>query len=296
MEKEQIALNPKGVVIIGVFFTSFSSILVRLSTAPPLVIATYRLGFTVLLLVPVFVRSRRREAGWLKRDVLLLCLASGAFLALHFLTWFVSLRHTSVAASTILVNTHPVIIVIGSIVLLKERISRRALLFIGMTLAGSIVISLGDWSRGGRSLYGDLMALAGALFVSGYILIGRVVRKKVSLPLYTFTVYGTSTAILLLLDLITGTPLFPYTPREMLIFFTLALVCTIGGHTLFNWALRYVEPAFVSTAILGEPIFASLLALLVFGEVPAPNVPLGGLLVMAGIFFFIRATQIRKAG
>ena len=123
------------------------------------------------------------------------------------------------------------------------------------------------------------------------MLVGRTVRKNVSLPLYTFTVYGISTLVLLLLDLFTGTLFFPYSAREFLIFFLLALVCTIGGHTVFNWALRYMKPSFISTAVLGEPVFASILALLIFRESPSLYTLLGGVLVIAGIFFFIRITR-----
>jgi len=278
-------------VIVGVFFTSFSSILVRLSAAPPVVIATYRLGFSVLILLPAFVGEMRREEGRVGPAVTLLCILSGFFLAFHFVTWFISLRHTSVAASTILVNIHPVLVVAGSVLILRERIAWKSLFFVALTIVGSGIIAMGDWGRGDGSLFGDLMALAGAFFMAGYILIGRSVRRRLALPLYTLLVYGSSTAFLLMLDLFTGTPLFPYSPREFVIFFLLAAVCTIGGHTLFNWALRYVEPVFISTAILGEPLFASLLALLIFGEVPGLNVPLGGALVLGGLFFFTRLRE-----
>ncbi len=221
----------------------------------------------------------------------ILCAASGVFLAFHFLAWFVSLRYTSIASATILVNTHPIIIVLGSFFILRERIKKKALLFIGMTLAGSLIISFGDYSRGGDSLFGDLMALLGALSVSGYILIGRVVRQKMPLFLYTFTVYLSSTVVLIFLDLVTGTPLFPYAIREFIIFFALAFFCTIGGHTVLNWALRWVEPAYISTAILGEPVFASLVALFILREVPSIYTLLGGAVVISGIYFFIRVKE-----
>jgi drug/metabolite transporter (DMT)-like permease len=281
-------MKPRLVVIIGVFFVSFSSILVRLSQQPPLVIATYRLGFSVLFLLPAFIRGSRAAGDRAGRGDFLLCAASGLFLALHFYTYFLSLSLTTVAASTVLVNIHPVIIVISSFLILKERIAKRTLLFIGVTFVGSFVIALGDYSPAKQSFIGDGMAFLGALFVSGYLLIGRVVRRRMALPLYTFTVYGSSTIILLLLDAVTRTALFPLTFREILIFLALALFCTILGHTLFNWALRYVEPAFVSTAVLGEPVVASVLALLLFGETPPVSTLVGGLLVIAGIYFSIR--------
>ena len=284
-------LDPRGVVVAGVFFVSFSAILVRLSEAPPLIIATYRLVFSSVMLFPLFLRAGWDERGWFNSRVLVLCTAGGISLALHFYTWFASLRLTSVASAAVLVNTHPVFIVLGSRIFLKERIERKSLPFIALTFVGSIVIALGDYGHGSRNLQGDLLALAGAFFVSVYMLVGRTVRKEVSLPLYAFTVYGISSVVLLILDMGTRSALYPYAPREFLIFFLLALVCTIGGHTVFNWALRYVQPSFVSTAVLGEPVFASILALLIFSEKPSLFTLLGGLLVITGIFFFIRITR-----
>lgn len=284
-------LDPRGVVVAGVFFVSFSAILVRLSEAPPLIIATYRLGFSSVMLFPLFLRAGRDERGWFNGRILLLCTAGGVSLALHFYTWFASLRLTSVASAAVLVNTHPVFIVLGSFIFLKERIRGKSLPFIALTFVGSIVIALGDYGHGSSNLQGDLLALAGAFFVSVYMLVGRTVRKEVSLPLYAFTVYGISSVVLLILDMGTRSTLYPYAPREFLIFFLLALVCTIGGHTVFNWALRYVKPSFVSTAVLGEPVFASIFALLIFREKPSLFTLMGGLLVITGIFFFIRITR-----
>jgi drug/metabolite transporter (DMT)-like permease len=289
MQRSRPGPNPRIVVIIAVFFTSFASILVRLSSAPPLVIAAYRLAMSSALLLAPFLGGLS-EKGFFERKDLLLCMTSGVFLAFHFFTWFVSLQHTTVAASTVLVNTHPVLVMLGSVALLHEHVDRRAFLFIGLALAGSVVISLGDWQGGEQRFFGDLMALLGAVSISGYLLIGRVVRRRISLPLYTFTVYASSTVVLLLLAAFTRVPLYPYAVKEFLLFAALAVVCTLGGHTLLNWALEHVEPAFVSTAILGEPVVASLAALLLFREIPPLTVVLGGAVVVAGIFFFIRVT------
>ena len=243
------------------------------------------------MLFPVFLRKTKNERGWLSGRILLLCVVGGICLALHFYTWFYALRLTSVASAAVLVNTHPIFIVIGSILFLKERIHRKSLPFIALTFIGSVVIALGDYGHSHRNLQGDLLALAGAFFVSVYMLIGRVVRKELSLPIYAFSIYGISTLVLLLLDVSTGTALLPYSAKEFLIFFLLALVCTIGGHTVFNWALRYVRPSFISTAVLGEPVFASLFALILFRETPSLYTVAGALLVIAGIFFFIRFTE-----
>ena len=63
----------------------------------------------------------------------------------------------------------------------------------------------------------------------------------------------------------------------------LALVCTVGGHTVYNWALRHVRAATVSLAFLGEPPLTALLALVLLGAVPSIPTVAGGVLILAGL-------------
>lgn len=281
-------INHKWIVLIGVIFVSFSSILIRMSEAPSLVIAGYRLGFTVLMLIPFVFRNKKEELKSIDRKSLITCLVSGVFLALHFATWITSIKYTSIASSTVLVNTHTVFIIAGTWFILKEKVSNKVFLSMGITLAGSIIISLGDHSMGSNVLYGDMLAILGAFFVAGYMMIGRIVRQRLSVTTYTFLVYSSCTLTLLLLAMITGTSLYPYPMEEWLIFIALAIFCTILGHSIFNWALEYINPTFLSTAILGEPVFATLWALILFHEVPALWQIGGSLLIIFGIYLYVQ--------
>jgi drug/metabolite transporter (DMT)-like permease/ubiquinone/menaquinone biosynthesis C-methylase UbiE len=288
MESRAPSADPRLVVLAGVLFTSFSSILVRLSRAPALAIAAWRMGLSVLLTLPLLVRelaSNRPLPGF--RD-LLLCLASGAFLALHFATWISSISMTSIASATVLVDTHPIFVVAVGFLILKERVSIKALLFLAVALAGSVLLCLGDLRGAPGAFQGDMLALAGAVSVSGYMLIGRIVRPRISVVLYTSIVYTTSAVLLSILAASMRIALFPYPLREIFIFLALALFCTMLGHSLFNWALKFLKASFVSTAILGEPVFATALAFLIFRQVPALTTLLGGTLVLAGLFLFVR--------
>ncbi|KDR96174.1 Permease of the drug/metabolite transporter (DMT) superfamily [Peptoclostridium litorale DSM 5388] len=278
----------KVIVMLGVLFTSFSSILVRLSDAPALIVATYRLGFTVVLIAPVVLTRHRQELLKIRGKDLLLCLASGAFLALHFTTWFASLDYTSVASSTVLVDTHAIFVVAGSYMFFRESTSMKALAYIITALLGSVIISLGDSAAGSNVIYGDFLAILGAAFVSGYMLIGRSVRKKFSVLPYTFLVYSSCMAVLLAMDFATKTPIWPYPKNELLIFFALAVLCTLLGHSLFNWSLEHISPTFVSTSLLSEPVFASIMAVGLLGEVPPFVTIAGGAVVIVGIYLFIR--------
>ena len=134
-------ISHKWIVLIGVIFVSFSSILIRMSEAPSLVIAGYRLGFTVLMLLPFVFRNKKEELKSIDGKSLVTCIISGVFLALHFATWITSIKYTSIASSTVLVNTHTVFIIAGTWFILKEKVSAKVLLSMGITLAGSIIIS-----------------------------------------------------------------------------------------------------------------------------------------------------------
>lgn len=285
MEKN---LRAKFIVLLGVLFVSFSSIFSRIATAPPLVIATYRLGFTSLMLLPFFIKNERENIKLFGKKRLLLCGLSGIFLALHFTTWLTSIKITTITSSTVLVNTHPIFIVLGTIFILKKKVSKKALFAILIALMGSIIITLGDSSTGHGSLSGDLLAIAGGFFVAGYFMIGNVARKDMSLTAYTFLVYSSCTLTLLVFDFVTRTNIYNYPLTDWLIFLFLALFCTILGHSVFNWALKYLNPTFVSTSILGEPVFASIVAVFAFKEIPSLWQIIGGAIILIGIFLHMK--------
>ncbi|HKL11328.1 MAG TPA: DMT family transporter [Clostridia bacterium] len=290
-------INPKIIILIGVFFTSFSSILTRISEAPSLAIATYRLGFTVLLIAPFFFSKHIYELKNMNKKTFMLCILSGIFLALHFASWISSIKYTSITSSTVLVNTQPVFVVIGSYLIYREKSSLRSVVSVLAAIGGSVIISLGDSSMGSNVLYGDFLAVIGALTVAAYMLIGRYARKNLSVTGYTFIVYTTCTATLLLMSIATSTPLTGYPIRELAIFLALAVVCTLLGHSIFNWGLGHVKSTFVSTAILGEPVLATIFAIVLLGEMPTLTRLIGGIVVIGGIYSFTmaEAAESRKA-
>jgi len=292
LNTETPRVNPYLAVLLGVAALSTASILVKLASAPPLVVAFYRLGFTTLLLSPFALNAQgRRELSSVSRCDLAWAALAGTFLALHFAVWITSLQFTSVASSTVLVTLQPLFVLSGGFLVLKERVGQRALLGAGICLVGSLLIGLNDFRIGGEALYGDLLAFSGAFFVAVYVMIGRRLRMRISLFPYVFTVYGAAAVVLLALALGSGTALYPYPPLDWVWFLGLAVLPTILGHTVFNWALRYVRAAVVSVSVLGEPVGASILAYFIFGEVPGVLQLMGGAVIIGGLSLFIGAAE-----
>ena len=291
------AVKPYLGLLVGVIAVSFASIFIRLAEAPSLVIAAYRLTIaSVILTLPALRRSREELGGINGRD-LLLALGAGLFLGLHFASWITSLEYTSVASSVVFVNTHPLFVGLASHFLLGGKLSRLMWAGIALSVLGGTVIGLGDMALGPGELWGDLLAIIGAVMMAAYLLIGRRLRAKLSLLSYIVLVYWTAAAMLVALCLAAGQSFTGYSSQTYLMFVLLALVPQIVGHSSFNWALRYLSASFVAVSVLGEPVCSTLLAYLILGEVPTIFKAVGGALILAGIYISSREEEARgKAG
>ncbi len=272
-------------VAIGVSVASTAAILIRLAQAdaPSLVIAAWRLVLASLILAPVALAVRGSELCGLTRREWVSVLASGLLLALHFAAWITSLAYTSVAASVVLVSSSPLFVGLASHLLLRERLTRGMVVALLIASGGSALIGLGDLGRGAHHLWGDVLALVGAMAAAGYLLIGRRLRARLSLLAYVFPVYATAALALWILLLLAGGPTFPQRSQTWLWLILLALGPQIVGHSLLNWALRYLSATYVALTVLGEPIGSTLLAWWLLDERPSLWVVVGGTLILIGI-------------
>lgn len=278
----------KLIVLLGVIGVSLSAIFVRISTAPSIILVLYRVCIASLLLLPyVFIKNRKELFELRLRDVLF-CMVSGVFLGLHFTAYFTSLSFTSIASAVVLVDTEVFFVAFGSILLLKERISKGAWCGILLTFAGSVIIAMADAGIGSDVIKGDILAFSGAFFMAIYTMIGAVCRKKISTTVYTFLVYTSSAVTMLMISIMKGIPLMGYDSINWISALGMAVFCTLMGHSIFSWGLKYLPSSFISTIKLLEPVFASILGLICFGEVPGIYVALGGIIVIVGIWQYSR--------
>lgn len=284
-----IEKHPMIMIVVGVLGISLSSIFVKFSQAPSAVTAAWRLLWTVLMLTPVVLGKAgvRRELVGAPKKLVWLSIFSGLFLAIHFVLWFESLQHTSVASSTTIVCTEVIWVCLGFCLFLKGRISGKAMLAIGVTLLGSVLITLSD-SGSGAGLYGDILALLAAVAVAVYTLIGRVVREKLSTTVYTYMVYTACAAVLVATCLVQGHHLFAYGWSAVIVGGLLAVFSTILGHSIFSWCLKYFSPSFVSASKLCEPVVAAIMAGFLFGELPGWLQMIGGALILGGVLWYSR--------
>ncbi|OXS57443.1 EamA domain-containing membrane protein RarD [Bacillus sp. V-88] len=288
-------VNPYLILAIGVISVSTSAILVKVSSAPSGILAFYRLFFTVLLMSPVFFLKYVKELKLITLRDWMFSILAGVFLAFHFILWFESLHYTSVASSTVLVTLQPLFAFIGAYLFFQEKLTAKALLSAVLAVAGSFIISWGDFRISGSALWGDILALIACALITGYLLFGQTIRKRLSLMTYTYVVYVISSIVLLLYVIIQSESLGPYPKEDWIYFLLLAIIPTLLGHSLFNWSLKWLSTSTISMAILFEPIGASLLAYWLLGEKVLMTQVLGGVVIMTGVtLFLIEERKLKK--
>ncbi len=276
---------------IGVIAVSCAAVFVRFAQGqgmPTIAIAAWRMIFACAVLLPYSFATCRKEMCSVPRRELALMACAGVFLGLHFAAWISSLGFTSVASSVVLVSMGPLFVGFGSWVFLRERPARATILGLVLAAVGSVIIGWGDFGRGHHRLLGDLLALAGAVFVAGYLLIGRKVRRGRSLIAYIAPVYGIAMLTLLVVAAVSGRPLSGFSLPAYGWALALGLVPQLIGHSTLNWALARLSATFVAVITLAEPIGSSLLARLVLHEAISVQTALGAIPILAGIYIASR--------
>ena len=282
---------PRGTLVVlgvGIFAISTAAPLIKLvPDVPPLVVAAYRLSLAALIFTPLsLVRIRTERVSISVRDLWIVA-GAGVCLALHFAAWIASLRYTSVASSVVLVTMNPLLLAIAGYLIWNERLVHRQWLGIGLALLGGLCIGWNDFQQPGpavgSAVYGDILAVCGAVMVSAYLLCGRFARARLSLSVYVGLVYGCAALVLITGCLLFQLPLLGYATQDYVILILLALIPQVLGHTILNWALAYMSPTLVALAILGEPIGAALLAWIFLNEPVVLLQGLGAVCLLTGI-------------
>ena len=262
-----------------------------------LIVATEVMGLIVLFRYRTDIKNLSKKQLWILA-------LSGLFLAAHFASWITSLEYTSVVSSVVLVCSTPLWVALLSPLVVKEKPGKLIWIGMAITLGGAVIVGVSGslhvtgqgvqfngWGLKDqtRMIIGNMLALIGAWFETGYILIGRGERKKIALIPYTFIVYGSGALVLLLFVIAFGLRLSGYSQQTYIWMTALALVPQLLGHTSFNWALGYLNAAFVSVALLGEPVGTSVLSFLILKQSPTVFEAVGGILILIGIYITSRS-------
>lgn len=277
-------------VVLGIALVAVShgAIFARLADATPLAIAAWRLGLACIVVLPLAATAARGTS--LAARPILLAAAAGLLLALHFATWIASLDYTSIARSVLLVSTAPIWVAIIEWLMGRGAPARGTILALGVATAGAVVVSSSGLA-GGMALTGDLLAVAGAIAMAGYLLLSRESQQSLPFRPYLGIAYGSAAAGLWLAVAATQTPVTGFDATTWWALAGMAVVSQLIGHSGYNWSLRQLRPLFVAIVLIGEPVLAALFGWWLLGEGLDWRTGAGGLLILSGIVIAATATR-----
>ena len=291
MKTQRRSSSPTGPTILfvaSIFFGS-SAIFIRFAADVTAISLTFFRLLIAAVVIVLFAVSGRKLISLGKRD-LLLVLLSGSMLSLHFATFILAVKETTVANATFLVNTSPIMLAVLSPIAIRERTTSREILAVVVATLG-IVIVANAGNRFSAFGFGDLSALLAAFFVAVYSLVGRHLRTSgVNTACYTSYVYTTATVVsLVMVGFSPGQTFKPYDIQNILAILGLGIIPTALGHTLYNYALGSVKAVTANLFPLMEPIVASLLAVVLFAEIPTIVQTAGYFLILAAVVIVARS-------
>jgi drug/metabolite transporter (DMT)-like permease len=282
-----------GVTILSLAFAAF---FVRWADAPAAVFGFYRLGIATFILTPFFIRNTLRNQsasqprglrGW----VLVLPALAGLASALDHFTWNTSLKFTSAANATLLGNTAPLWVALAAWLVFRERTRGLFWLGLALTMGGAVAVLSNDFLQHPMIGWGDLLALSTGIFYALFFLFSQRSRTHFDTLSHVWICSLSSTLVLLILSLATGSLLTGYSPRTYLVFLAAALLPQLTGYLAMGYALGHLPASVVSPTMLGQPVLTALLAIPLLGEALQPVQWIGGLVVLAGIYLVHRSRE-----
>ena len=286
------------ILLAGVFGAASSVFFIKASRLEPASLSAVRLLVAALILSPFALagagRAGASRAGARHRwRGLAVSIPAALPLVIHYLTWFVGVRHTTAAMSTLIVNMAPVFMPFLVWILLRERIARGELLGSLVAIAGIVVLTLGKDGSGENTLGGVFLCIGSISMCALYLALGRKYARGRGLLAYIVPLYWIAGVLSLAVAVALRERLPPLTLKEIAVDLGAVIFPTVIGHTALNYSMVHLPSQVVSIAGLGQFVFVAILAIPIYGEYPGPNLLLPAALVLGGAVIVIRAATPR---
>ena len=274
----------------GVLALSFSAMFVRWANAPGPVTAFYRMLFSIGMLLPFFMKRIKGNPA-ITSSAIWFPLLAGAFTAFDLALWTSSLSYTTAANATLLGNTAPLWVALGTWLILKQKLSSAFWRGLGITLAGAGLIMGTDFILHPRFGVGDAMAIFTGFFYDGYFLLTEKSRIHFDTVVHIWLVGVGASIALLIINIAFQYPLSGFDKNTWLIFITTAFVSQLIGYMALAYALGHLPASIVAPTMVLQPVVTALLAIPLLGEIPSLWQGIGGTVALVGIYIVNRSHQ-----
>ena len=286
-------INPFFILVIGAIAIAFSPIFVRFSDVDPIMTAFYRIFISLpfFLFFSSFNIIEKVKFPEFNNSYIIF-LVSGIFFALDLICWHWSIKLTTVSKATFLSNLAPIVVIIFSLIFLKERFSKFFYLAALLSMVGMLML-LGESFKFNKSQFiGDLLGVLTAVWYGSYIVTISQLRKKYNSTSIMFLSGIVTAIILLIVSILFEQSLIPQSLFTITIIFLLGFICQFMGQSFITYSLAYLSASLSSLCLLIQPIAATVLAYFFFQEKLTTIQFFGSALILIGIY--IARTKYEK--
>jgi DME family drug/metabolite transporter len=294
---------PRGIVLIALAAVSWGTtgsvmtVLTERAAASPLLVGAARLWIAAMLLLVVAGSTRPAwTVGGLgqARSVAGLdiarCVLAGGCMAGYQAAYFTAVTFSGIAVTALVaICSAPLMIAAMAPSALGERLGSRVLVALALGVLGTallIVVPRGTPDLSARFLAGALLALAAGLAYALYVILTKAALARVApLPLTALT-FSAGAVLLTPAILWTDAPL-DQLARGWPWLLYLGGVATAGAYAIYGMGLRWVPASAAGVATLLEPLTATLLGVLLFGERLGPAGSVGAMLLLSALGLLI---------
>jgi drug/metabolite transporter (DMT)-like permease len=278
-----------GAVLTAVVGWAITNLVLKVTDAPAVTFAFYRLWSGALVMLVVLGATGRRLNWAMVRA----SIPGGVIFGLNVTVFFMALRATSVADVLVIQALQPALILMVAGPLFGERITRWDVWWTMASVGGVVLVTVGSSGTPVWSLRGDVLAIASLICWTGYFLVSKRARRTVPAIEYMTTVTLAAAVVVTPLALLSGKGL-GWMRWQDWAWLGVFLVAAQGGHVMVAWAHSQVDVSISSLLLLVQPIIAVAAAWVLLDE-PLPNLAIvGGLIVVASMAAIVRRAV--KAG
>ncbi|MGB3531929.1 MAG: DMT family transporter [Microcoleaceae cyanobacterium] len=292
-------------LVIGLVAISFSPIFVRLSQGElsPYAtifnrfwIASVTLGLwngvSAIRTSKPIIPPLQQQPNFMRTMGLLLLM--GTLLSTALILWAWSLTETSIANSSVIHSLAPMFTAFWGWLFLKRQFDRHFITGMMIAVGGTLIIGIHDMFNGGGQLQGDLVTLVSTILLGGYPLIEEHLKTQLTSQAIVKGSSIVGMGVALPIVLMGDYQLLPSSIHGWCSVISLAVVCQIIGVGLLAYCLNRFSAEFISICHLLTPIFSSVAAWIIFGEILGLDIWVGFSCVLVGIYFTLSSHSTIK--
>lgn len=281
-------------MMIGMAAGGAAVVFVKIGTIHPVALASYRLLLSSIILFPWFIKDMKANSEAFHIRQIIPSLLPGVFLAGHFVFWIIGARMIPGAQASLITTMSPIFMPFLMYFMIREKITKWELIGSILALAGTFYLGMKDSNYAVEYLKGDILCFISMIFVTFYLAFARRHRKNTRLWFYMVPLYITGGLICFFIALFSGADMLPRSSNDWISILGLAVICTVGGHSINNYGMRKLRGQLVSLLNLTQILFATFLSFIVFGEIPPSYFYPAAILMLTGPLIIILIDQNSK--